>query len=151
MICFLIVTKKERCCVWSVHIKEGERERRRETEKERGSKKGGTETHGANSFDSSARASLSLIFLSYMYYIYMFSLWRRTFARVIQTLVPSQLFAIAMATFSCWVHRRWFVSRHSAGSVAYIISFVLLLSLLTLLQVLFNTPSAAMYLLRNLI
>jgi hypothetical protein len=29
------------------------------------------------------------------------------------------LFAIAMATLSCRVDRRWFVSRHSAGSVAY--------------------------------
>ena len=56
-------------CVWSVHIKEGERERRRETEKERGSKKGGTETHGANSFDSSARASLLFSCLIYIIYI----------------------------------------------------------------------------------
>lgn len=51
------------------------RERRRETEKERGSKKGGTETHGANSFDSSARASLSYFLVLYILYIYICSLY----------------------------------------------------------------------------
>ena len=145
MICFLIVTKKERCCVRGREESAGVKQRRKEAQKRVGPKLTGQTllTH--------RREPLSYFLVLYILYIYMFSLWRRTFARAVQTLVPPQLFAIAMATFSCWVHRRWFVSRHSAGSVAYIISFVLLLSLLTLFQVLFNTPSAAMYLLRNLI
>lgn len=88
----------------SAGVENGKKEARKE--------KGGTETHGANSFDSSAARPLSLYIFSCLVVYALYGGERerdwaiQTFLWCTPPYTHTQLFAIAMATLSCRVDRR---------------------------------------------
>jgi hypothetical protein len=87
----------------SAGVENGKKEARKE--------KGGTETHGANSFDSSAARPLSLYIFSCLVVYALYGGERERLGYTDSSLVHppythTQLFAIAMATLSCRVDRR---------------------------------------------